>query len=52
MPPSPDLPEAQAMLMVISPRQNPDYDTPPNTARHTLPDYLARSAELIAQLRS
>ncbi len=39
------------MLMVISPAKTLDYDTPPNTARHTLPDYLARSAELIAQLR-
>jgi len=39
------------MLMVISPAKTLDYDTPPNTARHTLPDYLTRSAELIAQLR-
>ena len=39
------------MLMVIS-RQNPGLRHPAqHTARHTLPDYLARSAELIAQLR-
>ncbi|MNF63384.1 hypothetical protein D3C84_450870 [compost metagenome] len=39
------------MLMVISPAKTLDYTTAPVTARHTLPEHLAHSAELIAQLR-
>ena len=39
------------MLMVISPAKTLDYDTPAHTARHTQPDFLAHSAELIATLR-
>ncbi|MEN9985760.1 MAG: hypothetical protein RI925_1262 [Pseudomonadota bacterium] len=38
------------MLMVISPAKTLDYDTPPGIDHHTTPDYLDRSAELIAQL--
>ncbi len=38
------------MLMVISPAKTRDYDTPPGIDHHTTPDYLDRSAELIAQL--
>lgn len=39
------------MLMVISPAKTLDYDTPAHTARHTQPDFLPHSAELIATLR-
>ncbi|MDR0278499.1 MAG: peroxide stress protein YaaA [Paucimonas sp.] len=39
------------MLTVISPAKTLDYDTPPVTARHTLPQYLDDSQELIQQLR-
>ena len=39
------------MLMVISPAKTLDYTTAPVTARHTLPEHLEHSAELIAQLR-
>ncbi|WNW13550.1 peroxide stress protein YaaA [Pseudomonas sp. DTU_2021_1001937_2_SI_NGA_ILE_001] len=39
------------MLMVISPAKTLDYETPPTTTRHTLPEYLDHSQELIAQLR-
>ena len=39
------------MLMVISPAKTLDYQTPPATARFTLPQYLDHSQELIEQLR-
>ncbi|TRX75566.1 peroxide stress protein YaaA [Pseudomonas mangiferae] len=39
------------MLMVISPAKTLDYDTPPTTARHTLPEHLDVAAELVEQLR-
>ena len=39
------------MLTVISPAKTLDYDTPPVTQRHTLPQYLDDSQELIVQLR-
>ena len=39
------------MLTVISPAKTLDYDTPPVTQRHTLPQYLDDSQELILQLR-
>ncbi len=39
------------MLMVISPAKTLDYETAPGTARHTLPEHLDDSAELIAVLR-
>ncbi|QLF91993.1 peroxide stress protein YaaA [Pseudomonas sp. ABC1] len=39
------------MLMVISPAKTLDYDTPPATQRHTLPEHLEHSAELIEHLR-
>lgn len=40
------------MLMVISPAKTLDYDTPPHTSRHTLPQHLAHSRELIEGLRA
>ena len=39
------------MLTVISPAKTLDYDTPPVTSRHTLPQYLDDSQQLIEQLR-
>ncbi|MDN0073821.1 peroxide stress protein YaaA [Crenobacter sp. SG2303] len=39
------------MLMVISPAKTLDYDTPPVTDRHSQPDFLEHSAELIDVLR-
>ena len=39
------------MLTVISPAKTLDYDTPPVTLRHTLPQYLDDSQVLIEQLR-
>jgi len=39
------------MLMVISPAKTLDFETPPTTERHTQPQYLDHSQELITQLR-
>jgi cytoplasmic iron level regulating protein YaaA (DUF328/UPF0246 family) len=39
------------MILVISPAKALDFEAPPTTAVHTQPDFLARSAELIALLR-
>jgi cytoplasmic iron level regulating protein YaaA (DUF328/UPF0246 family) len=39
------------MLIVISPAKTLDYETPPKTGTFTIPDYLDRSAELIARAR-
>ncbi|MGV8844419.1 MAG: peroxide stress protein YaaA [Pseudomonas sp.] len=39
------------MLMVISPAKTLDYQTPPVTARFTLPEHLDHAQELISQLR-
>ena len=39
------------MIIVLSPAKSLDYDTPPRTKTHTLPDFIARSAELIEVLR-
>jgi cytoplasmic iron level regulating protein YaaA (DUF328/UPF0246 family) len=39
------------MLMVISPAKTLDYETPPATARFTLPEHLEHSSLLIEQLR-
>jgi cytoplasmic iron level regulating protein YaaA (DUF328/UPF0246 family) len=39
------------MIFVLSPAKALDYDTPATTARHTLPDFLPQSAELIRVLR-
>jgi hypothetical protein len=39
------------MLIVISPAKTLDYETPPKSATFTIPDYLDRSAELIARAR-
>ena len=40
------------MLMVISPAKTLDYDTPPTTNRHSLPEHLDDAAELVERLRS
>lgn len=39
------------MLMVLSPAKTLDYTTPPHTPRHTQPDFLADSQQLIQVLR-
>ena len=39
------------MLMVLSPAKTLDYESPLATDVHTLPDFIPRSAELIATLR-
>lgn len=39
------------MLMVLSPAKSLDYESPLTTEVHTLPDFIPRSAELIATLR-
>ena len=39
------------MLMVIPPAKTLDYETPPATARFTLPEHLEHSSLLIEQLR-
>src|SRR5947209_8228024 len=39
------------MLIVLSPAKSLDYTTPPTTDVHTLPDFIARSAELIEVLK-
>jgi cytoplasmic iron level regulating protein YaaA (DUF328/UPF0246 family) len=39
------------MLIVISPAKTLDYETPPITKKTTLPVFLSRSAELIADAR-
>ncbi|THF63481.1 peroxide stress protein YaaA [Pseudothauera rhizosphaerae] len=39
------------MLFVISPAKALDYETPPSTARHTQPDFLDQSEQLIRILR-
>lgn len=39
------------MIFILSPAKALDYDTPPTTGHHTLPDFLPQSAELIRVLR-
>ncbi|HEX4330450.1 MAG TPA: peroxide stress protein YaaA, partial [Burkholderiales bacterium] len=39
------------MLMVISPAKSLDYETPPQIATHTQPDYLKQSKQLITRLK-
>ena len=39
------------MLIVLSPAKSLDFDTKPTTKLHTTPDFLPRSAELIAAMR-
>lgn len=39
------------MLIVLSPAKSLDYDTPSNTNKHSLPDFIAHSAELIDTLK-
>lgn len=40
------------MIIVLSPAKSLDYDTPPHVSKHTLPEFIDDSAELIAQLRT
>jgi hypothetical protein len=39
------------MIIVLSPAKSLDYETPPHISKHTLPDFIDESAELIQQLR-
>lgn len=39
------------MIIVLSPAKSLDYDTPPHVKKHTLPEFIDESAELIARLR-
>ena len=39
------------MLIVLSPAKTLDYDTPATTDRHTMPDFVDHSAELIDTLK-
>lgn len=39
------------MLIVLSPAKTLDYETPAGTETHTFPDFIERSAELVAILR-
>jgi len=39
------------MLILLSPAKSLDYETPPSTDTHTLPQFTAQSAELIEFLR-
>lgn len=39
------------MLIVLSPAKTLDYETPPTTGVHTLPDFIPHSAELIEVLK-
>ncbi len=39
------------MLILLSPAKSLDYETPAQTAMHTVPDMVAESTQLIAQLR-
>lgn len=39
------------MLILLSPAKSLDYETPPSTDTHTLPQFTAQSAELIEVLR-
>jgi len=40
------------MLIVLSPAKTLDYDTPPATSTHSLPEFIEHSAELIRSLRT
>jgi cytoplasmic iron level regulating protein YaaA (DUF328/UPF0246 family) len=44
-------PDVELMLIVLSPAKTLDYETPAHTGVSTKPDFLKRSAELIAILR-
>ena len=39
------------MILVLSPAKTLDYDTPIAANKHTLPDFIPRSAELVSVLR-
>jgi cytoplasmic iron level regulating protein YaaA (DUF328/UPF0246 family) len=40
------------MIIVLSPAKSLDYDTPPHIPRHSLPQFVDHSAELIQTLRT
>jgi cytoplasmic iron level regulating protein YaaA (DUF328/UPF0246 family) len=40
------------MLFVLSPAKTLDYDTPPATSRHTMPDFIDEAAELVSILKA
>ncbi|TAL55194.1 peroxide stress protein YaaA [Pandoraea sp.] len=40
------------MIIVLSPAKSLDFDTPPHTARHTLPQFIPQAHELIETLRT
>lgn len=39
------------MIFVLSPAKSLDYETPPGTDRHTLPEFISQAAQLIGVLR-
>lgn len=39
------------MIIVLSPAKSLDFDTPPHVRKHTMPDFLDDSAQLIEELR-
>jgi len=39
------------MIIVLSPAKSLDYDTPPHVKKHTIPDFVDDTAELIGDLR-
>jgi cytoplasmic iron level regulating protein YaaA (DUF328/UPF0246 family) len=39
------------MIIVLSPAKSLDFDTPPHVRKHTLPDFLDDSTQLIKELR-
>ncbi|MCC7005308.1 MAG: peroxide stress protein YaaA [Ottowia sp.] len=39
------------MLIILSPAKSLDYDTPAQTEKYTLPDFIPEAAELVTQLR-
>lgn len=42
---------SEPMLILLSPAKSLDYDTPPTTDKHTTPQFVAESAELIEVLK-
>lgn len=40
------------MIIVLSPAKSLDYETAPTVSKHTLPDFIDDSAQLIGELRS
>ena len=40
------------MLIVLSPAKTLDYETPPTTKKHSEPEFLQRSAQLVEDARA